>query len=58
MFRVSYINNSTDKICHKGGFDSDKDAYDWVYNQGENITALKLLIWSEARKCYRAIEEF
>ena len=58
MFRVSYINNSTDEICCKGGFDSDKSAYDWVDEQGEKITALKLLIWSEARKCYRAIEEF
>lgn len=58
MFRVSYINNSTDEICHKGGFKSDKSAYDWVDEQGEKITALKLLIWSEAQQCYRAIEEF
>ena len=58
MFRVSYIDNMTDEICHKGNFKSDKAAYDWIDNQGEKITALKLLIWSEARQCYRAIEEF
>lgn len=58
MFRVSYIDNFTNAILQKGNFESDKDAYDWIDSQGEKITALKLLIWSEARQCYRAIEEF
>ena len=28
MFRVSYINNLTDEILQKGGFESDKAAYE------------------------------
>lgn len=58
MFRISYIDNTTDEICQKGGFKSDKAAYDWVDGQGEKITALKLLIWSEAKQCYGTLEEF
>lgn len=58
MFRVSYINNLTDEILQKGGFESDKAAYDWIDSQGNKIIAIKLLIWSEARQSYREIEKF
>ena len=58
MFSVSFIDNTTDEILHKNGFESDKAAYDWIDSQGNKITALKLLIWSEALQCGRTIEEF
>lgn len=58
MFKVTYINNSNDYVYHRGGFKSDKEAYEWVDQQGRKITPLKLLIWSEAKQSYRVIEEF
>lgn len=58
MFRVSYIDNFTNEILQKGDFESDEAAYDWINEQDNKITALNLLIWSEARLCYRAIEKF
>lgn len=57
MFRVSYINNFG-QIAHKGGFRSDKEANIWVREQGNEITPLKLLIWSEEIQCYMPISEY
>lgn len=57
MFRVSYINNSNDKIEHKGGFNSTKDARIWVDNQGNKITALKLLVWDEDIQCFSMLRD-
>ena len=51
MFSVSYINNSNDAIELKGGFNSTKDASEWVKNQGNKITPLKLLVWDEEIQC-------
>lgn len=50
MFRVSYIDNNN-AIAHKGGFNSDAEAYEWIDKQN-NITPLKLLVWSEEIQCF------
>lgn len=54
MFRVSYLNGNS--VAHKGGFKSDKDALDWITRN--NITALKLLVWSEDIQCFHPIRSF
>ena len=51
MFRVSYIDNNTDEILHKT-FKDTKEAETWVIEQGDKITALKLLVWDEYINCY------
>lgn len=55
MFRISYIDNKTDTIQHKGGFTSDKAAYEWLEKQSD-ITPLKLLVWSEYIQSYKTLE--
>lgn len=47
MFRVSYIDNKTDEICHKGGFNQVSEAMKWVKEQGDNIMPLKLLVYND-----------
>ncbi len=56
MFRVSYLDNSSATFEHKGGFDSTKDAIEWVEAQGNRITALKLLVWDEEIQCYSVLK--
>lgn len=56
MFRVSYINKDN-KIEHKGGFNSTKEAMNWV-NENNEITPLKLLVWDEDIDCFSTIYEF
>ena len=58
MFRVSYINNSTNQLAHKGGLSSTKEAIEWVRQQGEKITALKLLVWDEDIDCFSTLKKF
>ncbi len=49
MFRVSYIDNKTDKINLKSGFNQVSEAMKWVNKQKElnNITPLKLLVYND-----------
>lgn len=47
MFRISYIDNATDKLSHKGGFESASKAMNWVKEQGGNILPLKLLVFND-----------
>lgn len=49
MFRVSYIDNETDEICHKAGFNQVSEAMKWVNEQKSlnNITPLKLLVYND-----------
>ncbi len=56
MFSLSYVNLEKDEVEIKNGFKSDKEAYDFANHK--EVLPLKLLIWSEARQCYREIEEF
>lgn len=56
MFRVIYLDQN-DTVQHKGGFDSDKAAYEWIEKQ-DNIIAMRLMIWSEAKQCFRLLEDF
>lgn len=60
MWRISYLNLSNDEVEQKGGFNSDKEAIEWMEKQEEEqkIVALKLLVWSEYLQSYRVIEEF
>lgn len=60
MWRVSYLDLNSGRIEQKGGFNSDKEAIDWVKTQEEEqkIIAFKLLIWSEYLQSYRVVEEF
>ena len=58
MFRVSYIDNNINQLAHKGGLHSTKEAMEWVRNQGEKITALKLLVWDEYIQCYSTLKSF
>lgn len=48
-FRVSYIDNTTDTLGHKGGFSSVSEAMSWVKeNEATNkILALKLLVYND-----------
>lgn len=57
MWRISYLNLSNDEIEQKGGFNSDKEAIEWMENN-KDIVALKLLVWSEYLQSYRVVEEF
>ena len=57
MWRISYLNLNNDVIEQKGGFNSDKEAIEWIENN-KHIIALKLLVWSEYLQSYRVIEEF
>lgn len=56
MFRISYIDIATNQLKHKGGFLSDKAAYEWANKHESEIVPLRLLIWSEAIQCYKEIE--
>lgn len=58
MFNLSYVNLETDEVEIKNGFKSDKEVYDYIDNHKNEILPLKLLIWSEAKQCNRAIEVF
>lgn len=60
MWRVSYLNLNNDEIEQKGGFNSDKEAMEWLKKEENNkkIIALKLLVWSEYLQSYRTVEEF
>lgn len=60
MWRISYLNLSNDEVEQKGGFNSDKEAIEWMEKQEEEqkIVALKLLVWSEYLQSYRVVEEF
>ena len=60
MWRISYLNLSNDEVAQKGGFNSDKEAIEWMENQEaeEKIVALKLLVWSEYLQSYRTVLEF
>ncbi len=57
MWRISYLNLNNDEVEQKGGFNSDKEAIEWMENN-KDIVALKLLVWSEYLQSYRVIEEF
>lgn len=57
MFRVSYLNKKTNELLHKGNFDSDTEAYEWIKAFKDEIVPLRLLIWSDYLKCYRVIEK-
>lgn len=57
MWRISYLNLSNGEIEQKGGFNSDKEAIEWMENN-KDIVALKLLVWSEYLQSYRVVEEF
>ena len=57
MWRISYLNLSNDEVGQKGGFNSDKEAIEWMENN-KDIVALKLLVWSEYLQSYRVVEEF
>ena len=56
MFRVVYLDQN-DIVQHKGGFDSDKAAYEWI-EKHTDIIAIRLMVWSEAKQCFRLLEEF
>ena len=60
MWRISYLNLNNDEVEQKGGFNSDKEAIEWMEKQEEEqkIVALKLLVWSEYLQSYRVVEEF
>lgn len=58
MFRVSYIDNATNEVAHKGGFESTKAARLWVEGQGNKILALHLLVWDEDLGCYSILRGF
>ena len=61
MFRVSYINTSSNTIAHKGGFNTIETAKDWIKSQATNIKPLKplkLLVWDKEIDCYSTVEEF
>lgn len=57
MWRISYLNLNNDEVEQKGGFNSDKEAIEWMENN-KDIIALKLLVWSEYLQSYRVVEEF
>lgn len=57
MFRISYIDNSSDEILHKN-FKDTKEAEMWVMEQGNKITALKLLVWDEYINCYSTLRTY
>lgn len=57
MWRISYLNLNNDEVEQKGGFNSDKEAIEWMENN-KDIIALKLLVWSECLQSYRVVEEF
>lgn len=56
MFRVVYIAGG--EYQHKGGFRSDKAANDWVREQGDKITPVSLLVWSEETQSFRKLEDY
>lgn len=58
MYRASYKNNGTNTINHKGGFADEFSAREWIAEQGNKITALKLLVWDEEIDCYSTVESF
>lgn len=60
MWRISYLNLSNDEVEQKGGFNSDKEAIEWMEKQEKErkIIALKLFVWSEYLQCFRVVEEF
>lgn len=49
-----------DEVEQKGGFNSDKEAIEWMEKQENNkeIVALKLLVWSEYLQSYREVLDF
>ena len=53
------MNLKNDKVEQKGGFNSDKEAIEWMEKQEAegNIVALKLLVWSEYLQSYRTVVE-
>lgn len=57
MFKVSYLDKNGNAQI-KGGFQSDKAANDWIKEQGDQITAMRLLVWSEQLQSCRAVENF
>lgn len=57
MFCVSYY-DKYGQVSQKGGFKSDKEAYQWVREQGDLIIPLKLLVWSEEIDCYTTLYKF
>lgn len=60
MWRISYLNLKSDQVEQKGGFKNDKEAIEWMEKQENNkeITALKLLVWSEYLQSYREVSDF
>lgn len=60
MWRISYLNLNNDNVEQKGGFNSDKEAIEWANKQedGKEIIALKLLVWSEYLQSYREVLDF
>ena len=57
MFKVSYLDGNGNAQS-KGGFQSDKAAYDWIKARGDKITPMRLLVWSEQLQSCRAVEDF
>lgn len=58
MWSVSYKEENDIKL--KSGFQSDKEAEEWISSQKSrrSFTPLKLLVWSELSQCYRTVEEY
>lgn len=56
MWAISYLNLNNIEVELRGGFNSDKDAIDWVKNN--KVIALELLIWSEYLQNYRTVLDF
>ena len=56
MFRVVYIDDNN-KINHKGGFNSDAEAYKWI-DAHKEVTPVRLLIWSDELDCFDTFKKF
>lgn len=56
MFGISYLDENGN-VNQKGGFKSDKEAFEWVI-ANKNITPLTLLVWSEYIQRYKTLEHF
>ena len=44
MFRVIYL-DSFNNVQHEGGFSSDKEAFEWIKQNG--VCAISINVWSE-----------
>lgn len=58
MYKVSYVDNATNTIAHKGTLKSVEEAMNWIKEQGERIKPLKLLVWDDNIDCYSIVKVF